>query len=270
MAVRHPKCYAQSLGGCSSQISGEHYVSEAVLRAVSQANNRIRVQGLKFQPSGLVQEIGISNLTGNVLCDTDNSQLSQLDAVGLEFFDAMERIMCGGSLGAIDPIDGYRLEGWMLKTLTGGVFCGAFQLPEGMNLKGKPPPHGFLSVLFDRMMLGEPLGLYLYQGDGDEKFHVDHNVLAFQVSTCPTHDTPPVATICGLSTRIFGIEFYLSTLRLPSPLPGRWQNSLYRPTRVVGPFGKAVNIRWDGVLGDRIAEFSSTEPESSPIPNNRR
>jgi hypothetical protein len=93
----HPKCYAQALGGCSQQLSGEHYVSDKVLRAVSQANIRVRVSGLKFLPSGVEREIGISRLTGNVLCKTHNSALSGYDTAGLDFFNAMERVMVPGA-----------------------------------------------------------------------------------------------------------------------------------------------------------------------------
>jgi len=76
MPDRHSKCYAQTVGGCAPQLSGEHSVSDKVLRAVSQAESKVRVTGLKFLPSGVEREIGISSLTGNALCKSHNSALS--------------------------------------------------------------------------------------------------------------------------------------------------------------------------------------------------
>src|SRR5947209_6174669 len=127
-------------GGCSQQLSGEHYVSDKVLRAVSQANSRLRVSGLNFLPSGMKQEVGIGRLTGNILCKTHNSALSGYDTTGLDFFNAMERIMVPGGLAGPLRVSGDQLEAWMLKTMVGGVFCGAFPLPDEITLKDKPPP----------------------------------------------------------------------------------------------------------------------------------
>ncbi len=43
---KHPKCYANTRGGCSSKISGEHYVSHGLIKAsfssLPSANSRLR------------------------------------------------------------------------------------------------------------------------------------------------------------------------------------------------------------------------------------
>lgn len=88
----HPRCYAQALYDCEGKPSGEHYVSDKVLRAVSQAEKSVRVSGLKFLPFGIVNEIGISSLVGNTLCKKHNSDLSVFDNAGLNFFNAMEHV----------------------------------------------------------------------------------------------------------------------------------------------------------------------------------
>lgn len=224
MVNSHPKCYAQKLGGCSQQLSGEHYVSDKVLRAVSLANNRVRVSGLKFLPSG-EQEIGISSLTGNILCKTHNSALSDFDTAGRDFFNAMERIMVPGSPAGSLRVSGDQLEAWMLKTMVGGAFCGAFPLPDEITLKGKPPPAGFLSALFQKERLPEPLGLYLWHGPEGEKFLTDHHVLRMQVMTVKPADFGTKSVICGLTMWLFGIVFYLSVFHHPDLSPGWSQHT---------------------------------------------
>jgi hypothetical protein len=251
----HPECYAQSLGGCSDQLSGEHYVSAKVLHAVAQTNNRVRVSGLRFLPSGLEQEIGISRLTSNILCSTHNSALSDYDAAGLTFFNAMERVMVPASPVVPLRVSGKHLETWLLKTLVGGVFCGGFPLPTELERKGVPPPVGFLRALFTAERLPEPLGLYLYHGVEGEKFLTDHHVLRIQVVPGKSTDGEPRSVICGLAMWVFGIEFYLSVLPFPDPLPGRWQHTVYRPTEIAGPEGDSLVIAWEGIGGDRHVQF---------------
>jgi hypothetical protein len=254
----HPKCYAQALGGCSHTLSGEHYVSKIVLRAVSQADTLVRVRGLKFLPSGVEQEIGISSLTGNVLCKAHNSALSDFDTTGLNFFNSMERVMVPGSPGAPMRVSGDCLEAWILKTMVGGVFCGAFPLPENLNLKDKPPPPGFLRVLFEQGRLPEPCGLYLWHGPEGEKFLIDHHVLGMEVVPGRPADGGENSFICGMLLRVFGIEFYLSVLPLPDPLPGRWRHMIYRPTEIIGPRGDTIFIEWEGIGGDRAVRVGHT------------
>ena len=259
MPNRHPKCYAQSVGGCSAQLSGEHYVSDKVLRAVSQADSMVRVTGLKFLPSGVEREIGISSLTGNVLCKSHNSALSGYDTAGLNFFTSMERVMVPGSPSAPARVNGDRLEAWMLKTVVGGVYCGAFPLPDDIRLKGATPPPGFLSVLFGQERLPEPLGLYLWHGPEGERFLTDHHVLRMQVVPGAPATGGAQNVLCGLMMWVFEIEFYLSVLPLPDPPPGRWQYMVYRPTQITGPTGESLVIEWNGIGGDRPVGFSGVD-----------
>jgi hypothetical protein len=239
-------------------MSGEHYVSDKVLRAVSEANSMVRVNGLKFQPFGIEQDIGTSSLTGNILCKTHNSALGCFDTTGLAFFKAMERVMVPGSPPTCLRVSGDCLEAWMLKTLVGGVFCDAFQLPaETTLLKGAPPPIGFLRVLFEDGQLPEPLGLYLWHGPKGERFLTDHHVLRIKVVSGRPACGGEKAEICGLSMWVFGIELYLSVLPLPDPPPGRWRYSMYRPTEITGPDGESLNIEWERIGGNRPVRFAN-------------
>ena len=259
MPYHHPNCYGQKIGSCSQKLSREHYVSDKVLRAISQAENKVRVSGLKFLPSGVEKEIGISSLTGKILCKSHNSALSGYDTAGLDFFTAMERVIVPGSPPAPIRISGDRLEAWMLKTLVGGVYSGAFPIPNDIMLNGTSPPSQFLAVLFEHERLPDPLGLYLWYGPDTERFLTDHHVLRMQVVPGALASGGTQKVLCGLMMWVFGIEFYLSVLPLPDPAPGRWQQMIYRPTQLIGPTGESFIIEWNGIGGDRPARFSNVD-----------
>ena len=74
---QHPDCYARALGGCSREMSGEHYVSKGVLELVyaraGKASTSVLVTGLSFQKPGAIQFFGIGRLVGNILCEAHNS-----------------------------------------------------------------------------------------------------------------------------------------------------------------------------------------------------
>src|SRR5262249_5828274 len=76
----HPDCYARAFGGCSRQMSGEHYISKGILELVEnrvgQKSKSVRAVGLAFQKPGVEQQFGVTSLVGNILCETHNSLLS--------------------------------------------------------------------------------------------------------------------------------------------------------------------------------------------------
>jgi hypothetical protein len=141
--------------------------------------------------------------------------------------------------------------------MVGGVFCGAFPLPDEITLKDNPPPAGFLRVLFERDRLPEPLGLYLRHGPEGEKFLTDHHVLRMQVVPGRPADGRTKTVLCGLTMWVFGIDFYLSVLPFPDPPPGRWPHTVYRPTEITGPGGESLAIEWEGIGGDRPVQLGN-------------
>ena len=68
----NPKCYARGLKGCSTQMSGEHPVSRALLERVDQElgerSREVEIRNLAFQPPGVAQRFGIANLESKILC----------------------------------------------------------------------------------------------------------------------------------------------------------------------------------------------------------
>jgi hypothetical protein len=238
----HPNCFAQALGNCAGESSGEHYVSDAILRAVSRAESRVPT----FLPAGVTSELGIRSPAGNILCQKHHSDLSGFDDEGLNFFNAMERVLVPGSPVGPLQVSGDRLERWALKTLIGGLYSGQMPTPEGIILKGVSPPDPWLDILFQNHALPPRSGLYLIHGEGGEALPIAHEVL--KVAVLPGVDPKSGnLAIIGLRMLVFGLEFALCLANLPDPLPegSRLRHATYRPTHITRA-GETLVLDWAG------------------------
>ncbi len=148
---QHPECYARALGGCSYKVSGEHYISKSILELVEHSSARkskvVRTFGLAFQKPGEDKHFGVASLVGNILCETHNSRLSPYDVAGRDMFLALEALNDAAGKTAVPQrrirVDGDGLERWMLKSMIGGLYCGAFRVAEKETMKGVCPPDKF-------------------------------------------------------------------------------------------------------------------------------
>jgi hypothetical protein len=86
----HSGCYLRDTGTCSSKLSAEHLVSEAVLRVL--ADQEVEVSGFAWL-KGKKKTLTFANLTAKCLCTNHNSALSSIDTVGGKFFAAIQE--CG-------------------------------------------------------------------------------------------------------------------------------------------------------------------------------
>jgi hypothetical protein len=111
-------------GDCSSTLSREHFLSEAVLKLIGEKH--VAVNGVPWLPEGETKALPISGLVGNILCTRHNSAMSPLDTAAVEFFGAIKSIY--GDLGNYKTLSrkhqwwllsGEELELWLLKTAFG-------------------------------------------------------------------------------------------------------------------------------------------------------
>src|SRR5579871_3961371 len=109
-------------------MSGEHYLSEAVLRVMG--SGMFRVEGAAWLPPGESKELPIARLKANVLCARHNSALSPLDDVGRAFcaalsdYDAAFASTERFSVVEVRAVEGPDLERWFLKLLCGALAAG--------------------------------------------------------------------------------------------------------------------------------------------------
>src|SRR5438067_1344997 len=88
-ASRIEKCYMKELGSCAGPISGEHIISESVIR-VLMADGDFSISGLPWLEAGEERILAPQSLTANCLCEKHNSALSPLDAAAKYFFASLK------------------------------------------------------------------------------------------------------------------------------------------------------------------------------------
>ncbi len=166
----HPKCYARSLNDCSKTISGEHYISEGILK---QYDGKILVYGLGQNG----REASPNSLTVNVLCTKHNSYLSDFDSEAIKLFSTIEKfdkdIDVPDGTYKYQEIDGRKLERWILKASYALAESGSFQKDNqkmSVNIK-----EVFLEVLFQGQPFPKLCGLYFISKLGD-KVHVEKSI----------------------------------------------------------------------------------------------
>lgn len=114
-------CWANSLGCCSGKLTAEHIISNSIL------NKKFKVKGFswcKDEP----KEISASSLTGKILCEKHNNELSTFDSEAKQYVSVIDNFcrktndfkkhdLRKNSIPIIHKIDGIKLERWCCKTL---------------------------------------------------------------------------------------------------------------------------------------------------------
>lgn len=146
-------CYARILGGCSPQLSGEHYLSEAVLK---QIHPYPIVEGMPQQELAS-QRYSIASLKAKILCARHNSMLSPLDTEAARVFEAIDRFE-QDSANAVEAgvastvaVDGERFERWLLKV--------AFGLCKGKIFRAVASDAGAVELRNEELLLPVLFGL---------------------------------------------------------------------------------------------------------------
>jgi hypothetical protein len=89
-SFRHPKCYANLHGGCSTTISGEHYFSHSLIKLYTFDDPAVTV--MHNHGHGIQKGVKPSKFVVNALCTNHNSALSVTDDAALAFATFLRRI----------------------------------------------------------------------------------------------------------------------------------------------------------------------------------
>jgi hypothetical protein len=218
-----------------------------------QKSKSVRVTGLSFQQPGALQQFGISSLVGNILCTTHNSRLSPLDEAGKRMFMAMDGMNDGAADHSLPArllrVDGDGLERWMLKTMCGGLYSGAFKVSAAKTLKGVCPLREWLDILFKRADLPPGQGLFYMPRKPGHTVTADGYVLKLEPIGSRERDA-----IGGLRVWFLGFEFALLMANLMPGVPTMFGAALYRPAGVrVVESGTSVKFDWKaGARSDEV------------------
>jgi hypothetical protein len=238
--ARVQKCYMKELGSCVGPISGEHIISESVIR-ILMADGDFSISGLPWLGAGEERILAPQNLKANCLCVKHNSALHPLDDAAKYFFASLKSYleMDAGSRHAI--VSGHDIERWLLKT--------AKAMAVSKNLaRGREPLSGafsrdeaILEMLDGPLQWPDGAGLYCVMNVGDTT--VNHPRFQLQ----PFMNDQDEIEALGLN--ILGLRFVLSLERLDLDRYPFLREAKYRPGRITVVYPSSstnwVTLSWE-------------------------
>jgi hypothetical protein len=138
-ATSHPKCLLARFGGCSNRLSREHFVSDAVLRAmISEADDGlVQVSGPPWTNGGKFKGVGARALVARILCTYHNSRLSVLDAEASSLWAGVRGMTRADTMvGQRVLLNGYDIERCFFKHLCGQLISGLSRCADGSRVDG--------------------------------------------------------------------------------------------------------------------------------------
>lgn len=127
------RCILKGHGRCEGSISGEHYISENVLKKLGDGKT-VYVGGFPWIRNKTLKQIGLSSLVTQSFCRHHNSQFSNVDQEAGKFIDWVKAIQTDfDGLPEVTFLTGKIMERWFLKSLCGTVLADrdfAGEIPE--------------------------------------------------------------------------------------------------------------------------------------------
>jgi hypothetical protein len=266
---RQPKCYANKYGGCSKTISGEHYISHALLKLYSFGDESVTIK--HDNGYGIREFVKPSKFVANILCTNHNTQLHKADDAARDvakfLFGISTTYKCGtGEWGEPDEItvSGNDFQVWVLKLLLNHVEGKAFAHQKGQFVS--PYATEAVDLLLGRAMWPRTWGMCV-GGDVSNKdlmvnrFDSFEDITTHAVSFQPLvfhPDVPGKANevgggIVNLNGVGFGLTFFNSgrenteSFNVPeNPLRGSVQRPLWIAWKVKG-VEKRINFTWSDI-----------------------
>ena len=159
------RCFLEGYGPCRGPISRGHFISKSILRHSAAGSSTAKIGGLRWQPSNILQNIGIGSLQSKILCSGHNSELGLLDSSAGELFHILH---CSDKDRASTPclsrLNGLHIERWLLKVLFGDSASG--------SLNSSEPPEQWKALLTGADWPPQ-WGLYLFRPEGPQIFSID-------------------------------------------------------------------------------------------------
>jgi hypothetical protein len=239
-ASRVEKCYMKELGSCVGPISGEHLISESVIR-ILMADGDFSISGLPWLDAGEQRILPPQNLKANCLCRKHNSALHPLDDAAQYFFASLKLYleMDKGSRHAM--VSGHDIERWLLKTAKAVAVPKNFARGQERLSGVFSHDEAILELLDSPHQWPDGAGLYCVMNTGD--MTVNHPRFQLQPLTNDQDE------IVALALNILGLGF---VLLLESADVGKYpflREAKYRPGRIIISYPSSathwVTMSWD-------------------------
>jgi hypothetical protein len=157
----HPKCYANTRGGCSTKISGEHYVSLGLIKLYGTNDPDFTIQHKTGK--GVGHPVTPKNFKANILCQGHNSALSPADSAALAFATFLRRNALQYDAGAGEwgeaeeiTISGDDMQRWVLKLFLNHAVTRHFDVQQDNTVTFPPEA---IDLLLDRAAWPSKWGL---------------------------------------------------------------------------------------------------------------
>lgn len=159
---QHPRCYANVDGGCSTKISGEHYLSHSLIRLYTWDDPSVTIR--HDHGFGVPHPVRPRDFVAKVLCTRHNTDLSAADDAALEFATFLRQIALtylngSGEWGedSVVQISGDDLQRWVLKLLA--THTAANALSDNGERITRRIPDDAVHLLLDQAQWPESWGL---------------------------------------------------------------------------------------------------------------
>jgi hypothetical protein len=130
-SYRHKKCYANTRGGCSTKISGEHFVSECLIKLYAFDDPGVQIK--HDTGFGVQQFVSPKQFKTNILCEKHNNDLHPADDAALALATFIRGIALNYRNGAGEwgedeeiTISGEDFQIWVLKLILNHAVGKAF------------------------------------------------------------------------------------------------------------------------------------------------
>jgi hypothetical protein len=231
-ALRVEKCYMKELGSCVAPISGEHLISEAVIR-VLMAEGDFLISGLPWLEEGEEKLLPPHKFKANCLCVKHNSALHPLDDAAKYFFASLKSCLELDARSTHAIVSGHDIERWLLKTAKALAVSKNFAKGRE-RLSGAFASDGAVLDMLDnpgRWPAGA--GLYCVMNTGE----LTENHPRFQLQPFTNHQ----GEIEILAINILGLRFVL--MLEPTDI-GKYpflRDAKYRPGRIEISYPSSTN-----------------------------
>jgi hypothetical protein len=158
------RCYAKSLGDCSSKISLEHYISKSVLLEIARGGN-LMLEGAKKTPQTWLPP---KVYQARILCSYHNRALSELDAEAQHVIATLRAFQTAldnptSSQVSDAMFSGPLFERWLLKVALGLLASGQIRPADSHNSQITLRDHErMIRVLFGKEAWPDQWGMYLF------------------------------------------------------------------------------------------------------------
>jgi len=238
-ASKVANCYMKELGSCVGPISGEHIISDAVIR-VLMADGDFSISGLPWLAPGEEKILAPKSLRANCLCVKHNSALHPLDDAAQYFFASLKSYLeqDAGSRHAL--VSGHDVERWLLKTAKVAAVSKNLARARTPLLGAFSRDTALLDMLDDPHQWPEGAGLYCTMNTGDRT--INHPRFQLQPLTNGQEE------IEALALNILGLGFVLLLERIDANKYPFLRGARYRPGKIVISYPSSTNwitMSWD-------------------------